>query len=110
MQKIFDGLIQILPSNSYCAACKIRKNVKCKDVLLEIDDVLECCEDHRVVNEHLLWYIYKKCDYDILQLKQIIESIYGGQDVLPSSDTHDKFLQCSKGWDTYFKVYNNTQK
>ena len=98
MQKIFDILIQLLPTNCYRAAYKIKGNAKFKDVLDEIDDVLKCCEDHRVVNEYLLWYMYKKCDYDFLQLKHVTESIFVDQNLLPSTDTQCKELQCRKGW------------
>ena len=98
MQKIFDELIQLLPTNCYRAACRISDKVKFKDILLEIDDVLKCYEDHRVVNEHILWYVYKKCEYDILQLKHVIEDIFVDQSLLPSTDTHDKHVQCKKGW------------
>ena len=97
VQKIFDRLIQSLPTNSYCVACQIHKNSKFADVFIENDDVLTNCEDQRVVNGYLLWYMYRKCGYDILEFKHAFESTFICQKILPSTDAKYQLLECKKG-------------
>ena len=94
MQKTFDELIQLLPTNSYFIACQLKNHSKFTDVFIDNDEVLSKCEDHHVVNECLLWYMYRKCDYNVEKFTHDIERIFISQNILPSTV---KYLEHTKG-------------
>ena len=90
VQKIFNVIIECLPSNCYHSVCKIKENKQFADVNDEIDDVLINCEKNDVVTEQLLWYMYKKCDYDFLKLKGILENIFPRHSLLTSANINSQ--------------------
>ena len=70
---------------------------KFTDVIGEIYHALSNCESNYVVNEKLLWYMYKKCDYNFLELKCIVESVFPHHDISNSASINDQLLEYKKG-------------
>jgi len=67
----------------------MQKIPKFADVFTENSNTLSECEDHRVAISHLLWYIYRKCDYDILEFKDALETITCGESLTVASKNGD---------------------
>ena len=77
-------ICEVLPTSTYFTVYEITKNPKFADATVEMESVLRTNEDYLVINECLLWYLYKKCHYSFSVLESTLKNIFDTQDILTS--------------------------
>lgn len=71
---MFFKLVTLLPTNPYFSCNYLKKIKKFSDIFIVLDDVMSD-PDTTVVGDHVLWYIYTKCNGDIVKFYKIVEGL-----------------------------------
>ena len=73
VKEIFQDIIELLPTNVWFAV------IEWAQIITEMKNVFtslsEKYEDYCIVYDHLLLYIYEKCDYNVLTLFDVVMKV-----------------------------------